>query len=86
MNTGHPLKVDFTFKVIYKVNRKLPKEVIFHLPSITEALARHLEKPELSVRKELIQLILLLWSQSLVNLFFLDTSFTDILFLNDLSL
>ncbi|KAH9583632.1 Alpha-(1,6)-fucosyltransferase [Schistosoma haematobium] len=62
VNTGHSIKADSAFKVIFKVSRSLPKTIRRHLLCITEAIAIHLEKPELCVQKRLVQPLLLPWS------------------------
>ncbi|CAH8586727.1 unnamed protein product [Schistosoma guineensis] len=62
VNTGHSIKTDSAFKVIYKVSRSLPKTIRLHLRCIAEAIAIHFEKPELCVQKRLVQPLLLPWS------------------------
>ncbi|CAH8288407.1 unnamed protein product [Schistosoma intercalatum] len=62
VNTGHSIKTDSAFKVIYKVSRNLPKTIRLHLLCIAEAIAIHFEKPELCVQKRLVQPLLLPWS------------------------
>lgn len=53
VNTGHSTKAGYAFKVTYKVSRKRPNLVTFHLFSIAASLPKHLEKAELHVQKKL---------------------------------
>lgn len=55
VNTDQSIKTYSAFKVFYEVIRRLATGVIIHLLSISEALAIHLENPELFAQTKLAQ-------------------------------
>lgn len=80
MKTDHLSKTNSVFEVIYKISRKLSKTVSLCLFNITKALAIHLNRPELSVRKKFVQPLLLPWSYSIISSSSLPESFCSLLF------
>nr|CAH8842106.1 unnamed protein product [Trichobilharzia regenti] len=61
VNTDHCISTNASFKVIYRVKNNISKAIRFRLLCIAEALAIHMEKPELCIQKKITQPLLLSW-------------------------
>nr|CAH8822776.1 unnamed protein product [Trichobilharzia regenti] len=62
VNTGHKIDVnEATFKVIYRIPTNLNFALRVHLLHIAEAVGIHINKPNLCIRKKLVQKLSLPW-------------------------
>ena len=61
VNTNHSISTNASFKDIYRMKNNLPKAIRLRLLCAAEALAIHMEKPELCIQKRITQPLLLSW-------------------------
>ena len=61
VDTGHRVDPSIAFTVVYRISRNLYRSVKLKLLNTAEAVAIHLEKPDLCVQKTFVQALRLPW-------------------------
>nr|CAH8852639.1 unnamed protein product [Trichobilharzia regenti] len=62
IDSGHQVKPEINFKVIYRIQGNLAKSVRIKLLHIAEAMAIHLLNPELCIQKKFVHSLNLQWT------------------------
>ena len=61
IDTGHSVDRNSAFSIIYRINQRLPRLAKLKLLSTAEAVAIHMEQPNLCVQKRFVQTLQLPW-------------------------